>query len=68
MQMERILLFRFDRHKEYRECESVIKKDLRPVLTVTDLEDGWTETAKFSDLDFIINKIKEFGGVKCELP
>ena len=67
MQMERILLFRFDRHKECRECESVIKKELRPVLTVTDLEDGWTETAKFSDLDFIINKIKEFGGVKCEL-
>lgn len=65
--MSTMMLFEFKEYSDCRYCESELKKLLKPVMTKSDLVDGWTETCSFSDIEKIITTVKSFGGVECEL-
>lgn len=64
LKMKTIVKFIFDDYSSCRRCESEIKRVLSPVLTKDDLPDGWTETSEFSNMDYIINQVKKFGGIR----
>lgn len=67
LMMNRILLFKFEESSSCRACETEIKRTVKPVLSRIDLIDGWSETASFNEIDFILEKVKEFGGSRYEL-
>jgi len=64
IQMETLIVFEFSEYSSCRACESAIKKTVKSVMSRTDLEDGWTETCSHYDIETIIEKVSEYGGVK----
>ena len=64
LQMTKMFVWEFSNYGDCRLCESVIKRCVSPVVSPTDMVDGWTETAHINQLEVIINIIEEHGGVK----